>query len=117
VPTSEAIGRILMPFYEQAAKEERFFCGADLEEAVNLAYYRRLRQTVSSLSPGADYEAVSVNITGEDLWKALGEVPRSVTKAAVAHFLNDVKRFCGDSLAQQISAAVFQAGNAATANR
>jgi hypothetical protein len=113
VPAKEAVGRILTPFYAESANERRFFCGADLEEAVNRAYYRRLRQTISGLAPGADYAAVRVVITGQDLCEALKEVPRSVTAEAVGQFLEDVGRFCGKGLAEQISTAVFRDGQPA----
>jgi SpoVK/Ycf46/Vps4 family AAA+-type ATPase len=104
---------VLHPLYAQAREERRFFCGADLEEAVNRAYYRCLRETVSGLPPGADYAAATVGIGVEDLARALGEVPRSVTGDAVTQFINDVQRYCGAGLARSLSGSISGADRGA----
>jgi hypothetical protein len=104
---AQAVRGILQTVLEQNARERRFFCGADPEEAVNRAYLRRLREAVAKESRGADLSAVTVDITGRDLWDALQEVPRSVTRRAVARFLRDVDRFCGAALAKQLSESLF----------
>jgi SpoVK/Ycf46/Vps4 family AAA+-type ATPase len=105
---AKAVHGILKTVYEKNVQEHRFFCGADLEEAVNRAYLRRLRETVDRQPAGADLAVVTVEITGKDLWDTLQEVPRSVTREAVARFLQDVDRFCGSSLAKQLSESLFE---------
>jgi hypothetical protein len=92
---------------DQNARERRFFCGVDLEEAVNRAYLRRLRQIVTQQPPETNFAGLTVDITGKHLWDSLQEVPRSVTEEAVTQFLADVDRFCGTSLANGLSKLLY----------
>jgi hypothetical protein len=85
----------------------RFFCGADLEEAVNRAYLRCLREAVTNRPAGTDYATLTVKITGRHLCDSLEEVPRSVTEDAIDQFLEDVNRFCGISLASRLSKSLY----------
>ncbi len=50
-----------------------------------------------------EYSAVTVTLTTEELQRSLQDVPRSVSKAAIEQFLEDVDRFCGTGVAQQVA--------------
>jgi hypothetical protein len=54
-----------------------------------------------------------VDVTGKHLWDSLQEVPRSVTSDAVDQFLEDVDRFCGSTLAKQLSKSLCGEGGEA----
>jgi hypothetical protein len=106
---AEALTGILKSVCERNAQERRLFCGADLEEAVNRAYLRRLRETVTGQPAGTDWSAAIVKITGKDLYESLQEVPRSVSESSVKRFLRDVDRFCGSALKEQMSRSLYAA--------
>jgi SpoVK/Ycf46/Vps4 family AAA+-type ATPase len=108
VPSFEAVQGILTPFFTRSEREWRFLCGADLEEIVNLAYYRRLRETIDQL-PQEAHATSCVEITGKDLFEALqNDVSWSVTEKAVNDFLADVDRYCGTRLKKQLSEELFR---------
>ena len=101
VPEAIHLLPILKPLFAENAREHRFFCGADLEEAVNRTYQRCLRQVLGDTWP-EDYARVNVNLTPEELTRSLKDVTRSVTKEACDQFIMDVKRFCGSTTANQV---------------
>jgi hypothetical protein len=77
VPDDVRVRVILEPLYAQGLGDGRFFCGADLEAAVNTAYARSVRASVpedgwAQGSPG------SVVVTEDALAESLAAVPRSV---------------------------------------
>jgi hypothetical protein len=43
-----------------------------------------------------------VSLTPEELTRSLKDVARSVTEEAFAQFVEDIKRFCGSTIANQI---------------
>jgi SpoVK/Ycf46/Vps4 family AAA+-type ATPase len=102
VQLSEAmhLRSILEPFFAENAREHRFFCGADLEEAVNRTYQRCLRQVVGDAWP-EDYARLNVNLTPEELTRSLKDVARSVIEEAFLQFITDVQRFSGSTIANQ----------------
>jgi hypothetical protein len=100
VPEAMQIRRVLEPLFAENAKEHRFFCGADLEEAVNRTYQRCLRTTLGDTWPD-DYGRVNVSLTSQELARALKDVARSVTEEALQQFIEDVKRFCGNNDAKR----------------
>jgi SpoVK/Ycf46/Vps4 family AAA+-type ATPase len=101
VPEVEELGSILRPLFAENAAERRFFCGADLEEAVNRTYQRCLRSALGDDTWPEDYTRVNVNLTSEELTRSLRDVPRSVTEEAVEQFILDIKRYCGNAVASQ----------------
>jgi SpoVK/Ycf46/Vps4 family AAA+-type ATPase len=100
VPEAKHLRSILEPLFAENAREHRFFCGADLEEAVNRTYQRCVRQALGDAWP-EDYTHVNVNLTPVELTRSLKDVARSVTEEATEQFIKDVKRFCGSSIANQ----------------
>jgi hypothetical protein len=100
VPEATHLRSILEPLFAENAREHRFFCGADLEEAVNRTYQRCVRQALGDAWPD-DYTHVNVNLTPVELTRSLKDVARSVTEEATEQFIKDVKRFCGSSIANQ----------------
>jgi hypothetical protein len=100
VPEPMQLRSILEPLFAESVGEHRFYCGADLEEAVNRTYQRCLRQEVGDAWP-EDNAHVNVNLTPEELTRSLKDVTRSVTAEAFEQFIGDVKRFCGGSIADQ----------------
>jgi SpoVK/Ycf46/Vps4 family AAA+-type ATPase len=102
VPEAEELRSILRPLFAENAAEHRFFCGADLEEAVNRTYQRCLRAALGDDTWPEDYTRVNVNLTSEELTRSLRDVPRSVTEEAVEQFIMDIKRYCGSAVASQV---------------
>ena len=101
VPEAEELPSILRPLLAENAAERRFFCGADLEEAVNRTYQRCLRAALGDDTWPEDYTRVKVNLTAEELTRSLRDVPRSVTEEAFEQFIMDIKRYCGSAVASQ----------------
>lgn len=100
-PEAEKLGSILKPLFAENAAERRFFCGSDLEAAVNRTYQRCLRAALGDDTWPEDYTRVNVNLTSEELTRSLRDVPRSVTEEAVEQFLMDIKHYCGNAVASQ----------------
>jgi hypothetical protein len=101
VPEAMPIHSVLEPLFAENVKEHRFFCGADLEEAINRTYQRCLRTTLGDVWC-EDYANVIVKITVDELGRSLKDVARSVTAEAVQQFVEDVKRFCGGAVANRL---------------
>ena len=102
VPEAEELGSILRPLFAENATERRFFCGADLEEAVNRTYQRCLRSALGDDTWPEDYTRVNVYLTSEELTHSLRDVPKSVREEAVEQFIMDIKRYCGSAMASQV---------------
>ena len=103
VLSSQAVRAILKGVWNENVGDGRF-CGADLEEAVNRAYTRRLREIIEDKKqlPGTDFATVTVDITGKDMRNSLQEVPRSVNSEAMEEFRKDVEKYCGASRAKKL---------------
>jgi hypothetical protein len=108
VPEASTVRPILATLFAENARESRYYCGADLEEAVNRTYLRCLRQTLGATWP-ENYGDVIVNLTGDELTRSLRDVPRSVTADAASKFIEDANRYCGPSVGIQLSQR-FQEG-------
>ena len=57
-----------------------FYCGADLEEAVNRTYSRGVRRILPDGGWNQESSIEEVQLTEEDLKRSLIEVPRSIQK-------------------------------------
>lgn len=92
---------------EPLAKENRanaeFYCGADLEEAVNRAYSRGVRRALPDGGRTKDSSLEEIHLTEDDLTRSLIEVPRSIRKDALIQFLEDLNRFCDREIAESTS--------------
>ncbi len=102
VPEVGRIRAILGPLFARERDEGRFFCGADLEAAVNAAYVRSVRQAfpADGWSEGAVEDVV---VTEEALTGALAVAPRSVQTDSIERFLADVDRYCSREASEAIS--------------
>ena len=95
VPNSEDVRLILEPLVADNQQSEAFFCGADLEEAVNRTYLRCLREALSGVSRSEGYSKVAVHLTKSELARSLMSVPRSVRSDAMEQFREDEAQYCG----------------------
>ena len=95
VPGPEDVRLILEPIIAGNQQNQTFFCGADLEEAVNRTYLRCLREALSGVSRSEGYSKVSVELTSLELSRSLKSVPRSVQADAMEQFRADEARYCG----------------------
>lgn len=102
IPDPCSIKPLLEPLFLENIEEDRFFCGADLEEAVDRAYKRCVRKAMEGHRP-EDYPRVLVSLSLEELAQSLGEVPRSVTKAAFERFLSESDQYCGRKTASEFA--------------
>ena len=102
VPDEARVRAILEPLYVQGLGEGRFFCGADLEAAVNGAYVRSVREALPS--DGWVQGAIDDIVVSEDvLADSLSAAPRSIQGDSIDRFLSDVDRYCGGDLAATIA--------------
>ncbi len=101
VPDTGRVRAILEPLYAQGLAEGRFFCGADLEAAVNGAYIRSVQAAIPT-DGWAHGTVEDVILTEEVLAETLAAAPRSVQPDAVERFLSDVDRYCGRDVATPI---------------
>lgn len=95
VPNAEDVRLILEPLVADNHQKENFFCGADLEEAVNRTYLRCLREALSGVSRSEGYSNVAVDLTKSELARSLMSVPRSVRADAMKQFREDEAQYCG----------------------
>lgn len=95
VPVAEDVRSILEPLVADNQQNGNFFCGADLEEAVNRTYLRCLREALSGANRSEGYSKVAVHLTKSELAKSLMSVPRSVRADAMEQFREDEARYCG----------------------
>ncbi len=113
---------ILEPLDNQGRSEGRFFCGADLEAAVNEAYIRSVRSAIPT-DGWVESSLDEVALTEEILAETLAASPRSVRSDAIERFLSDVDRYCSREAAATIrsrligDATVRQAGEAGGVER
>ena len=95
VPKAEEVRSILEPMFADNQQIEAFYCGADLEEAVNRTYLRCLR--AAGISRSDDYTKVAVHLTKSELAQSLNSVPRSVRADAMQQFRDDQAKYCGQA--------------------
>lgn len=95
VPEEPAIKSILIRLFEDRTTTQNRFCGADLEEAVNLAYLRCAKRAVPDGGLDHESEPLSVCLSLEELDQSLNEVPMSVTGNMMARFRNEIAKYCG----------------------
>jgi SpoVK/Ycf46/Vps4 family AAA+-type ATPase len=103
VPEQDRLPAIIEPLYEENRENKRFYCGADLEEAVYRAYSRSVRRAWPVGGWSQESSSEEVHLTEEDLKKALIEVPRSIQADAVDQFLSDIGRYCDREIAESMS--------------
>jgi hypothetical protein len=102
VPDEFRVRAILEPLYAQGLGEGRFFCGADLEAAVNAAYVRSVREALPAdgwVRGGIE----DVVVTEEVLADSLSVTPRSVQADSIDRFLSDIDRYCGGGVSATIA--------------
>ncbi len=103
VPERGCIRAIIEPLYGENLKIGSFYCGADLEEAVNRSYLRSARRSLPEGGWSQEPGIVEVQLTENDLSDSLREVPRSVQPEAVDRFMEDVNRYCDREIAALMS--------------
>jgi hypothetical protein len=103
VPDRTCLESIVRPLYSENLERGKFFCGADLEAAVNQAYLRSAREALPDDGWTHDLEVVEIHLTEEDLTRSPAGIPRSVQKGAVDLFLEDVGQFCDRGIAESIT--------------
>jgi AAA+ superfamily predicted ATPase len=102
-PDRHVVARILEPLYSETVQKGSFFCGADLEEAVNRTYLRSARRAMPDQGWSQETEFVEVHLSEDELNRSLNEVARSVQPEAVDQFVKDVDRHCDREIARSIS--------------
>ena len=103
VPDKDGLEAIIEPLCRENRERAKFYCGADLEEAVNRAYSRGARRAWPDGGWSQESAELEVHVTEDDLKRSLIEVPRSIQEDAVDQFLQDLNRFCGGQIAASIS--------------
>ena len=98
VISHDDVRSILDPLIAQNRQNGNFFCGADLEGAVQSTYFRCLREAVSGVSRSEGYAKVVVQLTKLALDRSLNIAPRSVRADAMEQFREDQARYCGGSV-------------------
>jgi SpoVK/Ycf46/Vps4 family AAA+-type ATPase len=94
---------VLEPLFARGLAERRFFCGADLEAAVNDEYVRSVRAAIPA-DGWLQGSSEDVVLTEEVLAESLAAGPRSVHPDSVERFLADVQRDCSRGVAAWIRA-------------
>ena len=102
-PTSDEVRTVLTGMLENNKKIGRYFCGADLEEAVNRAY---IRAAQAANNPSIREFVITIG----GLREGLEEVPRSIHREAIDSFLADVRRYCSDAVCTQLTNRLSPAG-------
>ena len=110
VPGRGCLEAMIAPLHsENLVESGRFYCGADLEEAVNRAY---LAEPARNAMPDGGWSqesgSVAIDLTEEDLARSLTEVPRSVQADAMQQFIADVDRFCDREVRESLSTRLCQ---------
>ncbi|MEO2036763.1 MAG: ATP-binding protein [Planctomycetaceae bacterium] len=95
IPSPEDVRLILDPLVAGNRDNENWFCGADLEEAVNRTYLRCSRETLSGVKLSGGHSEVTVCLTKPELERSLMSVPRSVRADAMRQFREDEAQYCG----------------------
>ena len=114
-PPEQEVCAALSEHFDGNEASKRWFCCADLEEAVNRTYQRCLREALRLRQglPGdpwpSDVQSLTVRLTRSELEQSLREVPKSVSAKAVRRFLRDVHLYCGPVVAKQF-ASRFRSG-------
>jgi SpoVK/Ycf46/Vps4 family AAA+-type ATPase len=103
VPDKDCLEAIIEPLYNENRASAKFYCGADLEEAVNRAYLRSARRVLPDGGWNQESSIEDVRVMDEDLRMSLIEVPRSIQADAVNQFLQDLDRFCDRETVESIS--------------
>jgi SpoVK/Ycf46/Vps4 family AAA+-type ATPase len=103
VPDKDRLEAIIQPLYNESRESGKFYCGADLEAAVNRAYVRSARRVLPDRAWSQESPIQDVHVTEEELRTSLIEVPRSIQADALDQFLQDVHRFCDRSTAESLS--------------
>jgi ATPase family associated with various cellular activities (AAA) len=102
-PEKHSLEAIIEPLHKENRERAKFYCGADLEEAVNQAYSRGARRALPDGPWSRESSIEEVQLTEEDLERSLMEVSRSIERDAVNQFLQDLDRFCDRQIAESIS--------------
>jgi SpoVK/Ycf46/Vps4 family AAA+-type ATPase len=103
VPDKDCLEAIIEPLFNKNRASAKFYCGADLEEAVNRAYLRSARRVLPDGGWNQESSIEDVRVMDEDLRMSLIEVPRSIQADAVNQFLQDLDRFCDRETVESIS--------------
>jgi MoxR-like ATPase len=102
VPGAGELRSALTPLFESNIDELRFFCGADLEAAVNETFLQALQQVLPSNAPPPVGSRVAVTLPVSMLASTLAAGPRSVDVEAVKSFLAEAQRHCGQGVADSL---------------
>lgn len=103
VPERDRLQSIIEPLYNDNLRVGKWYCGADLEEAVNRSYQRSARRALPDGGWNQGSVPVDIHLTEEDLVRSLKDVPRSVDEDAVNRFVKDVGRYCDREIAESMS--------------
>ena len=103
VPDKDVLEAMIEPIYKENRDRAKYYCGADLEEAVNRAYLRGARRVLPDGRWSQESSIEEVHLTEEDLRKSLIEVPKSIQADAVEQFRQDLDRYCDGEIAESIS--------------
>jgi SpoVK/Ycf46/Vps4 family AAA+-type ATPase len=102
VPNASALREMLEPLHEANILARRFFCGADLEAAVNETFVRCLQRALPDETSLVEALTCTIDISTQELRTSLETCPRSIQKEAFDRFIQDVSRYCGQELASDM---------------
>lgn len=102
LPHQDEIHSLMEPLFAENIVTGRFFCGADLEDAVSRTYQRCVRQALGDRWP-EDYANITLRLSQVELARSLREVTRSITEDAFRRFMDDINRYCGSAEAAEVS--------------
>jgi ATPase family associated with various cellular activities (AAA) len=103
IPERSSLEAVVEPLYKENLENEMFFCGADIEVAVNRAYLRSARSALGDAGWNNESGVTDFPLTHDELTRSLIESPRSVQKESLQQFIEDVRRFCDRGIEASIS--------------
>lgn len=104
VPDRHEVEQLLSPLLQRNKEARHFFCGADLEGAVNDALQQSLQRDLPADAAQRHGEDFAVQLNTEVLRSTLEAVPCSVSDQSLESFVEEVGRFCGSRLAAKLKA-------------
>lgn len=102
LPERREVEQLLGPLFQRNREARHFFCGADLEGAVNEALHLSLQRDLPSDAAQRHGEEFNVQLSAEVLRATLEAVPCSVSETSLESFMEEVARFCGSALASDL---------------
>lgn len=88
VPRKEDVSELVRREFSKRRPGEGWWCGADLEAAVDVAFRRKAREATSLAGP---HEEVVISLSTDELARALANARRSIGSDSIKRFLDDLE--------------------------